>query len=343
MTEAKIKWKTEIFAPYPYAIELVAGECYWYYDKSSDDGIGFYAHASAGWSNGGISINGGMPAGRVPIPTGVNLTWLSHAERKFYHVDYQLPKKKIAEAFQECFDNEFSKERNINQYKNINFAFAPGGFVSIRLAGSTVKEIDHLQATEAEMPWTFFALTNHFNPEVLTEEKYNAGFIQQMPEPFRTEAINGIFPLDRWKKYSEKKFKWHVATTMDLVGFRQFSVNGEMFFTTKSDYEKNEKGVMNPVPTWFKWFYKEHGKKYQATICFSKTSPDAKENPLSNIEVFETFEKFFASSSNQAALVIDKFEGEFLAYLTNGSKKVDLNVYHSMNRELEPNEFGWFI
>ena len=40
--------------------------------------------------------------------------------------------------------------------------------------------------------------------------------------------------------------------------------------------------------------------------------------------------------------MIDKIEGKFIAYLTNGSKKVDLILHHSTDRELRDEEFTWF-
>ena len=77
-----IKWSTEIYAPFPYQIELVSGECFWFYDSKGLDGLGFYGHAGAGWKIGGVDV-GLSPHHSVEIPLGVNLTWLSHTERKY--------------------------------------------------------------------------------------------------------------------------------------------------------------------------------------------------------------------------------------------------------------------
>ena len=37
----KIKWTTVIYAPFPYQIELVSGETFWFYDEKGVDGLGF--------------------------------------------------------------------------------------------------------------------------------------------------------------------------------------------------------------------------------------------------------------------------------------------------------------
>lgn len=343
MTKAstRIQWFTEIFAPFPYQIELINGECFWFYDEKGQDGLGFYGHAGAGWKTGGVDV-GLSPSNKVEIPLGVNLTWLSHTERKYYHIKYHLPRQAIAEAFEERFDFEMDKQRNTRFYKNINFAFAPGGFVALRVGGVKTKEIANFQAEQVDIPWEFFARTNNFNPNGLTEEKYNSGFINDMPEPYKQQALNGEFPTDRWKSYSMQKYPWHVASKMDIYGYRQICVNGDSFFITKNDFKNLDLKQLQAVPAWYKWFYKEDGKRFQATLCFSKNKPGGREDPNGELEIFEMFQKYFSNNKLPTALVIDKVEGEFVAYLTNGTKKVNLNLYYLNNREVGNDEYLWY-
>lgn len=336
-----IKWSTEIYAPFPYQIELVSGECFWFYDAKGQDGLGFYGHAGAGWKIGGVDV-GLSPSNNVEIPLGVNLTWLSHTERKYYHIKYHLPRQAIAEAFAEKFDFEMDQKRNTRFYKSMDFAFAPGGFVSLRVSGVKTKEIANFQAEEANISWEFFARTNNFNPEGLTEEKYNSGFINDMPEPYKQQALKGEFPKERWKNYSNNKYPWHIATKMDLYGYRQSCVNGDSFFITKNNFKDIDLKQLQAVPTWYKWFYKENGKRYFASISFSKNIAGRKEDPEGDLHIFETFQKYFSSHQQSTALVIDKIDGQFVAYLTNGTKKVELTLHHLTNRELREEEFIWF-
>lgn len=338
----KIKWTTVIYAPFPYQIELVSGETFWFYDEKGVDGLGFNGHAGAGWKVGGINTSGGSPASRVDIPLGVNLTWLSHTERKYYHIKYHLPRQVIAEAFDKKLDREANSERNKERHNTLAFAFSPGGFVSLRVGGASTKVIANFQAEEVDIPWEFFARTNHFNPNGLSEERYNGNFIKDMPEPYQSQALKGIFPTERWKNYCLKKYPWHVATKMDVYGYRQFCVDGDSFFITKADFKNIDQTTLQAVPTWFKWFYKENGKRYQSTVCFSRNIPGQKEDPEGDVEVFAVFEQYFANNTLATALVIEKVAGNLAAYLTNGSKKLDLKLYHSNTWKLRDGQYPWF-
>ncbi|TCM60888.1 hypothetical protein EC844_1308 [Acinetobacter calcoaceticus] len=53
----------------------------------------------------------------------------------------------------------------------------------------------------------------------------------------------------RWKNFCLKKYPWHVATKMDVHGYRQFCVDGDSFFITKADFKNIDQMALQALPT----------------------------------------------------------------------------------------------
>ena len=133
-----------------------------------------------------------------------------------------------------------------------------------------------------------------------------------------------------------------MATKMDFTGYRQVCVNGDSFFITKPYFDKIDRTTLQAAPAWYKWYFKEDGKRYLASIQFSQNEPGTSEQPEDDVEIFELFKKYFSNTQLPTALVIEKEGNQFISYLTNGSKKVDVPIVKSEMDILKPGEDAWF-
>lgn len=98
MTEDQFNYAVTATAPKAYPCEVHIG--YLADDKKQlICGIPKTGMLQAGWNGSGAA--GGM-GGNI-IPSHIYLTYVAYAEKKFYHLDADLPKDKILEAFRKGF------------------------------------------------------------------------------------------------------------------------------------------------------------------------------------------------------------------------------------------------
>ena len=336
MKDKKVSWTTAVFAPRHYPVELVAGESFWMYDNGAR--IGFYAHAGGGWRTSGADARGGST-----IPDGINLTWLSPLEGKYYHMRARIPKAEIEKEFKRTLSMDTMDKPDTERFEQIQLALAPGGFVSMRLGWAEVKEVAQFQAEEVDISWEYFAEANHFNPDGLSEEKYLAGFVDELPERIQEQKANDSIPIGRWKAFNTQEFPWYLATKLDTYGYTEFLINGEFSFVKKSEVDFSPTSTKKAVPAWYRFYFKHDGKRYKAILRFSQSNPSAKEQPEGDVETFEIFEQFFAKNKEPAALIINIVDGELVAFLTvDGITKQDVPLQGSYYHLLKDNEYPWF-
>lgn len=335
MFEKKVNWTTAVYAPRYYPIELVAGESFWMYDNGAR--IGFYAHAGGGWRTAGATAAGGSV-----IPDGINLTWLSPLEGKYYHVRARLPKAEIEKEFKRSLSMDTMDKPNTDMFEQIQLALAPGGFVSMRLGWAEVKEVAQFQAEEVDIPWEYFAQANHFNPEGLSEKEYLAGFVKELPERIQEQKTNDTIPIGRWKTFNTQKFPWYLSTGLDTYGYTEFLINGEFSYIKKSEVNLSLSSDKKAVPAWYRFYFKHDGERYKAILRFSESDPSTKEMPDGDVETFEVFDQYFAENKEPAALVINIVEGTLVAYLTDGTTKQEVPLHGSFYRLLKDDEYKWF-
>lgn len=340
--EPKFNWTTQIFAPRHYPVELVSGENFYFYEENQRSGFGFYTHAAGGWRSAGARASGGSSQRKMYLPLGVNLVWLAFAEKKYYHATIIFPRELMLPLLDKKIDYEHEVQRYKDFYRVIAFGLAPGGLVSVRLGGVATKEIAQFQGQQIDVPWDFFALTNHFDPSTLSEQEYIQGFLNELPPRIHEQIQDNNLPFKRWKDYGTQKFPWYMATKMDVTGYRQVCVNADSFFITKPYFDKIDRTILQAAPAWYKWYFKEDGKRYLGLIQFSKNKPGISEQPEDDIEIFELFKSYFSTTTLPTALVIEKVGTNFIAYLTNGTKKVDIPIQNSNYNELKPDEDAWF-
>lgn len=332
----KLMWNTQVFAPTHYPIELVTGESFWFFDEMGDDRVGFYAKAGGGWRNGATDTIGGSPSHPVSLPLGVKLMWLSLVEHKFYHTVMLLPQDTLVQLAQQTLTTD---EQVVKNLINIQFAIAPNGFVSLRAGfASHIQELDTHTAEVANASWEFFALTNHFDPNLMSMEQYIAKQLDKVPPTFLEEAKQGNLPK-RWENYSTHKFPWHVASDVTLVAYQIGFVNGEIT-TTHQPTHPTSSQTPTPVPAWLSLFFKQQGRRQQALVYLSKHTHGKTEQPEDDLAVFEAFVKFFGSSHQIAALVVN-LQKDNEVFLTNGYHTQPL-MARTQIRTLETNEHPWF-
>jgi len=150
MIQDQFNYAVTATAPKAYPCEVHIG--YIADDKKNMiTGIPKTGMLQAGWNGNGAA--GGM-GGNV-IPSYINLTYAAYAEKKFYHLEAELPREKMLEAFRKGFLIQGDEKNADGKYKLVHstyntftVALAPGGIVVIFLGGSDRIEICRLQAKE---------------------------------------------------------------------------------------------------------------------------------------------------------------------------------------------------
>ncbi|AWY21182.1 DUF2931 family protein [Moraxella bovis] len=336
----KVMWNTQVLAPTHYPIELVAGESFWFFDEMGDERVGFYAQAGGGWRNGAVDTIGGSPSSPTFLPVGVKLMWLSFAESCFYHAVLPLPIQSLQALAEQTLD---TNKQVIKNLITIQFAIAPHGFVSLRAGfGNHIQELSTHKAEMANASWEFFALTNHFSPDLMTMEQYIAKQLVKAPKAVQEQIKNGNLPT-RWQEYSERKFAWHIACDVALFAHQVIYVNGEssLHLTSADKQSTNASPKLQPAPAWIELFFRKNNQRHYALVNLSHHQFGKTEQPEDDVAVFEVFKGFF-SSNRPTALVINLTKDMAdTVFLTNGHKEQALDA-HIITKTLADDEYPWF-
>lgn len=336
----KLMWNTQVFAPTHYPIELVTGESFWFFDEMGDDRVGFYAQAGGGWRNGAVDTIGGSPSSPTFLPVGVKLMWLSFAESCFYHTVMFLPQDTLVQLAQQTLTTD---EQVVKNLINIQFAIAPNGFVSLRAGfANHIQELGTHEAEVANASWEFFALTNHFDPNLMSMEQYIAKRLEKAPKALQEQAKNGNLPT-RWQEYSERKFPWHLASDVELFAYQVTYVNGESSWqrmsTDKQSADTPTK--LQPVPAWIGLFFKKNNQRHHAVVNLSHHQFGRTEQPDDDVAVFEVFKRFFSSNRPTALVIHLTKDMTGNVFLTNGHKEQMLDAQIT-TKILADDEYPWF-
>ncbi|MGO1475319.1 MAG: DUF2931 family protein [Psychrobacter sp.] len=341
--EIPVKWFTYIYAPRHFSAWLISGECFWYYTEDAGQGLGFSGDIGGGWRSTGLSTSGGSPPALVKLPLGVQLTWLSNTEKKYYQTRITLPRELILAEFAKRFEADVYERSKKAEYTAINFALAPGGYISLRLGGTRTTEIANFQAREIQMSWEFFALTHHFAPETYPEAEFMDDQYKKLPDAIKAMVKENTFPLTRWKNYSDK-FNWYLTTQIEMEACRIWSINGNARFYTKEDIQKNGGIPQEYAPAWLRLEYKKSGIFYSLSIRFTEQKQGKAEQPDDDLRIYQEFKDFFSSNklSTTIALVIEEEGNKIVAYLTDGSKKQYLTITQFFTVETNVKILQWF-
>ncbi|AZI32659.1 DUF2931 family protein [Kaistella carnis] len=235
----------------------------------------------AGWQGDGAK---GGQGGSV-IPAHIDLTYVAYAEKKFYHLDADLPKEKILEVFRKGYltqsneiDENGKKMMVPAHYDILTVGMAPGGMVVIWLSGNKSRvEICRLQAKE-----TFVDVNDFYqNADNENQEQFfNSWFKLAVPDSIQAEIEKNGIPFKLWDDYRIRyKYRFVVNPYDDkdkVTGVHNLQYSGEEDFITKqSDAEK----------------YREQGIPYNVTVEFTKYFVNIIFDDRETISVFEALQE----------------------------------------------------
>jgi hypothetical protein len=157
------------------------------------------AISNAGMENQGWSWTGKDGLGGADIPSFIELTWVSYAEKKFWKVEANLPADKILQAFRTgfvCFDKDTLGRAT---YDEIVIGLAPGGVVVVWLSGRHHREeIGRYQAKETSDDRNSF----YRNPHELTQQGFfQEGFDSYVPKEAQKNIETKGIPYGLWDEY----------------------------------------------------------------------------------------------------------------------------------------------
>lgn len=334
----KIEWSTEVYAPRHYYVRLITGHCFWFYNKSGTR-LGFSGGAGGGWRSTGAYIRGGIPDKKVTLPDAVQLTWLAETERKFYQVQFELPRDKILELFKnKVITLEYGRKVKSIQ-DGINFAIEPGGMVFLRTSGAQTIELGRYQAKEIPMEWWYFAKSEAFDGNWLTPEKYYEMRYEEIPQYIQEQYKDGTIPVGRWTAYSTHKYPWKLyIPKTEMQAYYIEYVNNEQYLVDQSNLA-HEQSIIKPVPASIYIYYEKNGQRYKHSIFFSKHRWATAEQPEDDLAVFNRFKAYFEEKNSSAMLEIDLSAGDAKAYLNNGLTKKEIKIYHQWLEKMKPLQF----
>lgn len=140
--EKKYEWSADISAPREYPVEVYTGAVI-------GSSKGYFFSQMGGFRNGGWGNAGSIDLIEGPLPNKLDITWLSYVDDKFYTGEWELPKEKIQQLFDEGFYSVTGSEAVVEPYKYINIGLAPKGMVVVWVAGNGQQvEVARFQAHE---------------------------------------------------------------------------------------------------------------------------------------------------------------------------------------------------
>ncbi|WP_433813101.1 DUF2931 family protein [Flavobacterium johnsoniae] len=270
--KTKFSYGVSVTAPKEYPVEVHYG--YLSTDKKFITTVPRDGIERQGWNAQGSNSG----SGGSTMPTFLELTWLSYAEKKFWKVETELPTDKILALFREGFIFKNSRKNDtITQetYDRIVIGTAPGGVVVVWLDGGLKRvEIGRYQAKE-----TFVDRNNFYrNPKDLTQEGFfEEGFEIDVPKETKERIKKEGIPFGLWDNY-RKKYNWRFDCTFykeDKNVFQNISFfNGEYITIYKDELDKKA--------------FKNQALPYRAEITFNVYWC---ENEFDEKEIFDAFKK----------------------------------------------------
>lgn len=207
----KYNWQPTSSAPALYPVEIHAA--YMRYGKNSALAVPSSAAVHNGLGDPGMiySLN---DEAIYPLPTGLDIVWLSLVDKKFYKAEVDFPTDTIRELMEKGYVNGKGEKES---YDLVNVGLIPGGRIIIYLDGQEKRiELCSFQGKETEevdmksfLPNAYFAY-----------EDYNAYF----NEVFADEDEEWI---ENYKKYGPNHDLWDKY-------FKRFNYDIEFEFEEKS-------------------------------------------------------------------------------------------------------------
>ena len=205
-----------VTAPQEYPVEVHLG-----YLSDGDDFISAIPKSGAEFQ-GWIATGANAGVGASHIPSFLELTWVSYAEKKFWKVATPLPKEKMLALFREGYMGQGIKPTDPlvhKTYDELVIGLAPGGVVAVWLDDGTRRvEVGRYQAD------TVWVDKDKFRP-IPKEDETEAQFFEtfydiHVPEATKEQLQKEGIPYGLWDRY-RKKYNWRFNTVFYKPDFDQ--------------------------------------------------------------------------------------------------------------------------
>ncbi|MDR2237058.1 MAG: DUF2931 family protein [Chryseobacterium sp.] len=265
----------------------------------------------------------GTPGGQGGdiAPSYLSLTYASYAEKKFYHVEGDLPKEKILAAFRKGFKIKGNEAENgevpwvDGTYDQITIGAAPGGVVVVWLAGNHHRtEICRLQAKE------IFVNKDEFRPNPKPDENqtqfFDTKFNIYVPDSLKTSIEKNGIPYGLWDKYREKynyRFRLHPYDEKDTFDqIYRINYNGE------SEYLIGAKAAE---------VYKSDAIPYNVTFMMQKYNAEIEFNDTELMNTFKNLKEKHTGKPIDIVLVPSFMYKDIKVYAECDGEKIELKKF----------------
>lgn len=269
-------------APVLYPTETFFGNLMW----SEDDGISVpYSYPFATKWGEAVSMHI-YDEKEFPIPSYIDMVWLSIVENQFYSIEEKLP----SERMEELFKQKDAKGNPIYDY--IIVGMAPFGNIAIWLAGNQKQtEIAWLKAEAIDVEMEDFCPST-----ILNRENYVKNVLENSKAAYNNFVENGLPPCDLYQNYMAR-FNYRIEPVFEdeqaeLQGVDIWYFNGEFDTNMTDEFSKYQ---MRAKPQKLVVHYKVGKAKYNAYIWFD------------DIKIKESFGCFYSmyESINAVELILN--------------------------------------
>ncbi|MCQ9639134.1 DUF2931 family protein [Chryseobacterium sp. WG14] len=310
--QEKFSYRVTMTAPKEYPVEVHVGTL------TDDKKELICGVPKAGVTTGSWQYDGAEAGqGGSTIPSHIDLTYVSYAEKKFWRIDADLPKEKMLQLFREGFMIQGNPDGNgdfpweESTYDGITIGAAPGGVVIVWLSGNHHRrEICRLQAKETTVDVNDF----YDNPHNRTQQ----GFFDELykisiSDSIKTEIAKNGIPFGLWDKYREKynyRFRLHPYDGKDTFDqIYRLNYNGE------SEYLIGAKAAE---------VYKKDAIPYNVTFMMQKYSAEIGFDDTELMRIFENFKEKHPGKPIDIVLVPTFMYKDIKLYAECDGEKVQL-------------------
>lgn len=338
----KRSWLTMLYAPYECLMELIPAESFWVFDDGS---LEFHGKAQSGlYTKGEHAIGPGSQHYVNELPGGLQLTWFSVAENKYYNLRTLLPRKKLKELFKQVIYSENFTNKHRIYFHTIDIVIGLNGFVSLRVGNNWSVEFFQGQAQALNYSlWPILAQRKNI-AYWYTEQQFIDEYLNGIPKYLKKSINLSSLPIHKWQKICKAKFPWRFESRLEQIyGYRLICINGEQLYYPYDKLSEIQKHTLQSPPASIRLLMKRNHQRIAVTLFFTQTQgiEDLLDPEFFDEEILLTFQNFFINDNikSVSSLVLEQTDDTIIAYLTDGVKKQKINIFKILTTELSDNSF----
>ncbi|PIN27506.1 hypothetical protein CUC04_09020 [Prevotella intermedia] len=305
----------------------------------SDTNVGY------GIGNGFSAVDFSASSGGLELPTGLDVLWLSFAEKKYYCFKQGFSKnirERLLQLFQKGYQNE--NER----YDCFVVTLLPGGKIWLSVAGTGCNTLvcDSLQAEEIQM--TLKEFKEGYYETFKTLDNVCISGLSDYEGATENLKVNGI-PTSLWKKYATHypydikiTFEDHAAILKsESTSASDIDADAACYFTTGEYYDlRSYEGIQNRAAL----------KKIIFSWCVGNVCYHG-EFFFDEEEVLNAFHEIFGAAaecmqSGALEIKVSKYNNLFKICLSSGTRyyqfeKTKIHVLRTASKEKEEHLVYW--